>query len=210
MDAINIWVYNYLHKKRRRVTLRVSSDKRDRRKTEISTFVNFIHQKDAQIAMSVVDKMLDKGFPIYTVYDNFITTAECSQHVPCIYRNVIKEMGPPLSIINEFIYMNVIEPIVVEMGFGPEEGDFSEKLIPEILLHSYLKANVPKSITKNKNKMATWNQKITVILNSYENYTRIVCGDSLSNKSDDDLWNAHKIKWEEFKSKLNGEYCVHN
>lgn len=43
MDAINIFIYDRLHKKRRKVTLRVSSDKRDRRKSHIATFVNFIH-----------------------------------------------------------------------------------------------------------------------------------------------------------------------
>ena len=56
METANIWLYDRLHKKRRRVTLRVSSSKKDLRKTEISTFVfvNFIHQRDAHIAMSVV------------------------------------------------------------------------------------------------------------------------------------------------------------
>lgn len=46
MVPINIWVYSRLEKKRRRMTLRVSSLERDRRKTETSTFVNFVHQKD--------------------------------------------------------------------------------------------------------------------------------------------------------------------
>ena len=40
MEPINIWVYDKLHKKRRQVTLRVATDTRDRRKTEISSFVN--------------------------------------------------------------------------------------------------------------------------------------------------------------------------
>nr|UYK51799.1 hypothetical protein [Paphiopedilum micranthum] len=101
MEAINIWVYDRLHKKRRRVTLRVSSSKRDRRKTEISTFVNFIHQRDAHIAMSVVEKMLELNIPIYTVHDNFITTAQYSNLLPMIYSNAFINMGPPLSIINK-------------------------------------------------------------------------------------------------------------
>lgn len=108
MDPINIWVYDRLHKKRRRVTLRVSSSKRDRRKTEISTFVNFIHQRDAHIAMRVVETMQLIGAPIYTVHDNFISTAKYCDSIPLIYSNVIRDMGPPLSILNEFIYMNVI------------------------------------------------------------------------------------------------------
>jgi len=41
-------------KKRRRVTPRVPTDERDTRKTKLSTCVNFIHQRDAYIAMNVV------------------------------------------------------------------------------------------------------------------------------------------------------------
>ncbi|KAI3719576.1 hypothetical protein L6452_20478 [Arctium lappa] len=73
MDSINIWVYDKLHKKRRKVTLRVSSDNRDNKKTEVSTFVNFIHQKVAYIAMKVLKTMLYMKAPVYTVYDNFLT-----------------------------------------------------------------------------------------------------------------------------------------
>ncbi|CAA2970031.1 RNA polymerase [Olea europaea subsp. europaea] len=36
-------------------------------------------------------------------------------------------MGPPLSIINEFIYMNVIKPIVKRESDGPTEGCFASK-----------------------------------------------------------------------------------
>ncbi|KAM7249605.1 hypothetical protein ACFE04_011436 [Oxalis oulophora] len=50
----NIWIFDRINKKRRKVTLRVPTQNRDRRKSEVSTFVNFIHQKDAFIAMSVV------------------------------------------------------------------------------------------------------------------------------------------------------------
>lgn len=84
MDPINIWVYDSTHK-RRKVTMRVSSFKRDRRKTDISTFVNFIHQKDANIAMQVVAKLLKKNYPIYTVHDNFISTAYASRFIPDYY-----------------------------------------------------------------------------------------------------------------------------
>lgn len=107
MEPINIWIFDKLHQKRRQVTLRVSSSKRDRRKTAISTFVNFIHQRDAYIAMKVVEFMLDHGAPIYTVHDNFITTAAYSDLLPQFYSEAICGMGPPLKIINEFIQKNV-------------------------------------------------------------------------------------------------------
>ena len=210
INSIYIWVYDRLHKKKRRVTLRVSSSKRDRRKTEISTFVNFIHQKDASIAMSVVEKMLHTyGAPIYTVHDNFITTVQYSHYIPLIYSNVIRDMGPPLSIINEFIYMNVIKPIVKGESDGPTVGDFANKVISKETLHYYLKANVPKNI--NKRMMTTWEERISGILTSYEDYSRNVCGDFQSHR---DSWQAHEKKWDEFQFKLTTiegyqYYCVH-
>lgn len=43
MEPINIWVYDRIHRKRRKVTLRVTSSKRDCRKTTISTFLRKLH-----------------------------------------------------------------------------------------------------------------------------------------------------------------------
>lgn len=209
MEAINIWVYDKNHKKRRRVTLRVSSSKRDRRKTEISTFVNFIHQRDAYIAMRVVEDMLYRGAPIYTVHDNFITTAQYSDTIPTFYSSVIRNMGPPLSIINKFIYMNVIKPIVKRESNGPTEGNIASMVIPKEMLHYYLKANVPEKL--NKKMLATWEERISGILTSYENYTRNVC----DNFQSPNPWLAHEQKWDKFKLKLRRRegfpyYCVHN
>lgn len=53
-------VYERSTKKRRRVTLSIPTVKRDRRKTQSSTFANFIHQKDAYIAMKVVESLLSQ------------------------------------------------------------------------------------------------------------------------------------------------------
>lgn len=203
MVPINIWVYDGLHKKRRRVTLRVSSSKRDRRKTEIATFVNFIHQRDANIAMQVVEHMLSKGAPIYTVHDNFITTARYCRNIPG--RVIIGNMGPPLAIINDFIYMNVIKPIVKRDHRGPaEEGSYSRGVIPIDRLRYYLEENIPKNISTQMK--ATWETRILGILKSYDNYTRYVCLGPPS-------WNAHKEKWNLFHTKLTTggfpDYCVH-
>lgn len=73
-----ISVYDRMSKKRRRVTLRVPTGERDKRKTQVSTCVNFIHQKDAFIAMKVVEILTNNTnskAPIYTVHENFITTS---------------------------------------------------------------------------------------------------------------------------------------
>ncbi|KVF21783.1 uncharacterized protein LOC112505269 [Cynara cardunculus var. scolymus] len=101
MESINIWVYDKLHKKRRKVSLRISTDKRDSKKTGVSTFVNFIHQKDAFIAMKVVEVMLYLKAPVYTVHDNFLTLPYYSQKVADIYSNLVTRMGSPLLIINK-------------------------------------------------------------------------------------------------------------
>ena len=213
MEAINIWVYDQYHKKRRRVTLRVSSSKRDRRKTEISTFVNFIHQKDAQIAMNVVKKMLEANAPIYTVHDNFITTAQYCYDIPRIYSNIICDMGPPLKIINEFIYMNVMKPITKRDPTGLTENVITYYVFPQDILEDYLNANIPENISKKMRE--TWGERIKVILASYANYTRNVCGGDF-NKSENTIngLDAHMKKWDEFKDQLKSKnglpyYCVH-
>lgn len=46
----NIWIFYNKNKKRRRLTLRVPTEKRDSRKTLFATCANLIHQKDAYIA----------------------------------------------------------------------------------------------------------------------------------------------------------------
>ncbi|XP_031396899.1 uncharacterized protein LOC116207918, partial [Punica granatum] len=90
-----IMVYERTSKKRRRVTLSVPTMKRDKRKTQSSACANFIHQKDAYIAMKVVESLLREGAPIYTVHDNFITTPPYVRIVPDIYTKVFINMGPP-------------------------------------------------------------------------------------------------------------------
>lgn len=159
--------------------------------------------------MKVVEAMLEMSLPIYTVHDNFITTAEYSNLIPTIYSTVIRNMGPPLSIVNEFIYMNIIKPIVKGESDGPTEDNFAKMVIKKEMLHYYLKANVPENISKKM--MATWEKRISGILTSYENYTRHVCGDFQSPMVG---FQAHEQKWEDFMSMLRKAdgipyYCVH-
>lgn len=84
--------------------------------------------------MSVVEDMFTINAPIYTVHDNFLTTVQYSDNISSFYSKAIRKMGPPLSIINEFIYMNVIKPILKSKSYGLTEGKlgsmeiFKEKL----------------------------------------------------------------------------------
>jgi hypothetical protein len=102
-----ITVYERTTKKRRRVTFSMPTKKRDKRKTQLAACANFIHQKDAYIAMEVVNSLLREGAP---VHDNFITTPPYVRIVPDVYTKVFINMGPPLRIINEYIRQNLIIP----------------------------------------------------------------------------------------------------
>ncbi|XP_022974959.1 uncharacterized protein LOC111473779 [Cucurbita maxima] len=160
MESTYIWVYDRLHKKRRRVTLRVSSSKRDRWKTEISTFVNFIHQKDAFIAMKVVEEMLNCNAP---VHDNFITTVEKSRFIPMAYLEIFHSLGPPLSIINKFIYINVIENLKCINSFDYENHVISKEYLTEF-------KNIPENISKQNQIL--WDKKINEIVTCYSHYVK--------------------------------------
>lgn len=119
-NKADIWVYDRVCKKRRRVTLRVPTLDRDKRKTQVSTCVNFIHQKDAFIAMKVVEQFTFKmKAPVYTVHENFITTSVYAAGVPKIHTKVFMDMGPPLRIINEFIKENLIRPTIGKLSNEP-------------------------------------------------------------------------------------------
>lgn len=194
MEAINIWVYDRLHKKRRQVTLRVASDTRDSRKTEISTFANFIHQKDAHIAMKVVEWMFLCKAPIYTVHDNFITTSYHSKKMASVYSSAITSLGHPLKIINRFIYLNVIKHISDKANI--EISDFLiEQVIPKDSLMSFLEENIPEDISRSKTKRKIWDERIKTIVNSYDAYTRLVCG---LYSTPEDGWSLHHEKYEHF------------
>lgn len=200
MESINIWVYDKMHKKRRKVSLRVSTDKRDSKKTEVSTFVNFIHQKDAFMAMKVVEAMLYLKAPVYTVHDNFLTLPYFCQKVADIYSKSVISMGPPLLIINQFLYHNVIKPHIDKYYQNSKiyEDECIRTVIPKEKLMFYLKLNIPENTSSSKRK--TWDEKINTIVNSYEMYTNLVCGGVYECKNEG--WDSHLQKYEYFKDMI--------
>lgn len=232
MDSINIYVYDKIHKKRRKVTLRVSSSKRNRKKTLTSTFVNFIHQKDAFLAMKVVERMHQEKGPIYTVHDNFISTTDYSHKIADIYCKSFVDMGSPLSIINEFICMNILYD-------GDESQQYADDIIiydviPLELLIECLERMKPDNLDKNKIKI--WDNRISTIVESYMKYIYCVCyihkskkssnfNENFLNKLDEiksycsinhgyELHKKHNYKWHNFiemmKKPEGFRYCVHN
>lgn len=102
--AVNIWVYDRFNKKRRQVTLRIPTHERDRKKTTAAIFANSIHQKDANIAFYMINNAINEGIPIYTVHDDFITTAHFAMEVAgyCI------DLFARMEYINSFLLRNLL------------------------------------------------------------------------------------------------------
>lgn len=205
---------NKAKKKRHRITLRIPTDERNSRKTLVSTCANFIHQKDAYIAMKVVEALIriPGGAPVYTVHDNFITTVLYARDVPKIYTGVLLNMGAPLKIINEFIHINLIcQSLQLD---SPEDKGYEEQLskypttysslhriedpIPSEYLRSILDSLIPKDLSKTE--IVQWRKKITDTVCCYENYCQTVCGGA--HLKPEDGGKRHAEKWNEFKAVL--------
>lgn len=192
----NIQIYNRLTKKRRRVTLRIPTSKKDKRKTQVSTFANFIHQKDAFIAMRVIHTLLWNKAPLYTVHDNFLTILPFVVYTPFVYLSIFDQLRSPIEFINLFILWNLI-PINVCYSHNNETDPINEiastdKLlsllkeeiqgpihwiqnpIPIAHLKCMLEFHIPKDISPSERKKLV--SKIDDILQYYETYLSNVCG----------------------------------
>ena len=208
MESHSIRVYDTREKKRRSVTLSFPSDVRDKKKSRGSTFVNFIHQKDAHIAMYVAACAAKDRIPLYTVHDNFISNTLFCPFLTQFYLNAFKDMGPPLILINQFLYRNLIEPEIenidqkyVDRNYGSflHPGYFDDKIIPMNVLDDFL-SEIPISEAKNK---AGWKKIIDQFKKSYSHYCQCVCGKEMS-------FDEHLTRWSRFHSKLVGEFCIHH
>jgi len=203
----NISVYERSTKKRRRATLNILTVKRDRRKTQSSTCANFIHQKDAYIAMKVVESLLSQRAAIYTVHDNFITTPPYVKVVPDIYTKVFINMGPPLQIINDFIKKNLILPYFHTPDINnvsPLYYHNNNDPMPSDYLTDFLNSLSP---TKDKKK---WHTKVSDFIKCYNNYVDAVCGNQ--NQVIDSEEPSNEVKWNRFKQLIENRshnYSVH-
>ena len=201
----NISVYERSTKKRRRVTLSIPTVKRDRRKTQSSTCANFIHQKDAYIAMKVVESLLSQRADIYTVHDNFITTPHYVKVIPDIYTKVFINMGHPLQIINDFIKINLILPYSNTQDINNISLIYNHKNndpIPSDYLTDFFNSLSP---TKDKKK---WRIMISDFIKCYNNYVDAVCGNQVIDSEEP----SNEVKWNKFKQLLENRshnYSVH-
>jgi len=145
--------------------------------------------------MKVVEELSLQNVRVYTVHDNFITTAVSAGGVSKVYTKVFMEMGPPLRIINEFIMLNLIRSSI------PLKFDWVNDPIPGDELQTLLRDLEPQDKKFDKTK---WNQKIQEAVSCYEKYINTVCGGQ-----------RHADKWNSFHSLLNSweslgvNYSVH-
>lgn len=137
--AAKILLYDRILKKRRQVTLRIPTEDRDQRKTHVATFANFIHQRDAQIAMLMIFHMITIGAPVYTVHDNFITTAPYAMRIPYFYIKNIHFNDP---VINNLIILNLLD------GRAPLPP--LDNPLPLDFLKSILEDRIPKNLNNTK------------------------------------------------------------
>jgi hypothetical protein len=203
MESCSVRVFDTKERRRRSVTLTFPSNVRDKKKSRVSTAVNLIHQKDAQAAMYVAGCANNRGIPIYTVHDNFISNTIFCKLLTQLYRNAFKDMGPPLTLINQFLYMNLIEPELDNVDKQKYSylcpGYYDKEIIPMNVLDEFL-CTTPLSEAKNK---AGWKKITDQLKIRYHLYCKSVCGPQKS-------FAEHSARWKRFHSKIEGEYCIHH
>lgn len=160
-ESVNVWVFEGLKRKPRKLTLKIPKEPnhRDLRKTSTSTFANFIHQKDAGIAMHMIQMMSSKGAPVYTVHDNFITNIEHARELPFLYVNIFLRYDP-LKTINDYINLNLRDGWVCQYPM--------DKPLPLDFLKKVLMDSLPTKFKRKK----TYIDNVNKICSSYEYYIR--------------------------------------
>lgn len=213
-EPIKLSVYDRLHKKRRQITLRVPTEQRNRMKTLTATFANFIHQKDAYIAMRLVNTISNNdNIPIYTVHDNFITNSSYCLSIQASYIEAFCSLGSPLSIISTFIYINLFIAKDINQGQSLLKVIRSSGfLIPPEAFDSYIKDSIPIGISKKHHQ--SYEERLRGLRDSYYQYVRAISKDS---ESVEEYLKYHQIRWDNFRMRIlkfhnNGQkihYCVH-
>lgn len=201
-ENVSFSIYDRIHKKRRKVSMRIPTTKRDRMKTFNSTFANFIHQKDAYIAALLIQVLLEENphIPIYSVHDNFITTAPYTKVVSDTYIRVLVGGFDPLKYINYYMITNL------------KLYDLSISLNDPIKIGP-LKYELDRLIQfVNKKDHKAWNRKIETVITTYEYYVNNTC--YIEGENGERVY-AYDKKWNEFRNemckwfKLNQNYSLH-
>lgn len=111
----NYTVSNKTQKKTHRITLSISTTKRDTAKSRRASFANFIHQKDAAITTRVVHECILNAILVYTVHHNLIVPATRAAYLPSYYSRALADLVHPLHLIYGLLFENLISqsPIVI-------------------------------------------------------------------------------------------------
>lgn len=202
-EQVNLYVYDRLLRKRHQVTLRVPTRKRDRRKTNTSTFANFIHQKDANIAVFMILEInKSPNIPIYTVHDNFITNALYTKKVSDTYIKIFTDGPDPLKYINNYINLNL------KIEHDMDSKTFLSNPIPINYIRETLQKCIPSNLSNSQ--IQVWENKIETFLNCYEEYIQQITiggfNDAEKHSIDESFMTeteTYNDNWKKFKDEMN-------
>ena len=114
----SVWIQSYNKSKgkytRHKISFNVLTPFRNVRKSKCATFANFIHQKDALVALNMVQQFFNLygDSPMYTVHDCFVSNYLLSDKLADLYKHSLFEsLGHPIRLVNIFITKNLIEPL---------------------------------------------------------------------------------------------------
>lgn len=201
----SVWIYsNHKGKDKRtrhKISFNVLTTKRNAIKSKCSTLANFIHQKDALIAINTIRSIYDTvgetptPTPIYTVHDCFVSNYAMSEKMADIYKETLfKSLGNPMELINVFLFKNLIAPNYPNYMSSDYADDRLEFMIqnPITLESHYLCKSDPipvehleifvqkwielqsKSLGAKKTK--NFKEHAYEVIECYNNYVRSLCG----------------------------------
>lgn len=196
----SVWIYsNHKGKEKRtrhKISFNVLTTKRNVTKSKCATLANFIHQKDALIAINTIRSIYDTvgEIPIYTVHDCFVSNYAMSEKMADIYKETLfKSLGNPMELINEFVFKNLIAPnypnymssdyaddrldFMIHNPISPVHHclSFSDPIPVEhlnIFIQKWIDVKV-KSLGVAKTKI--FEARANGVIECYNNYVRSIC-----------------------------------
>jgi DNA-directed RNA polymerase len=179
-EPVNVWVFDRKKMTRRKITLSMPTTNRDRNKTQRACFANFIHQKDASIALFIIDNFNHKN--LYTVHDNFIVNPSQANNINHWYASAFQSLGDPLSQVNHYLFYNIIVHSKLFTELSSQEIQSFIRTLTEMdtphtnltcaeslqhLLEQALNDLKPVGLKK---VIDAWKKKQKMLLDSYESY----------------------------------------
>ena len=197
----SVWIYsNHKGKEKRtrhKISFNVLTTKRNVMKSKCATFANFIHQKDALVAINTIRSFYETygESPIYTVHDCFVSNYAMSEKMADIYKETMfKSLGNPMELINMFFFYNLIVPnypnymssdyaddrleFMIHNPISPESHCLckSDPIPVEHLKIFVLKWIELKAKSLGVTKTNKFEERAHEVIECYNNYVRSLCG----------------------------------